>query len=172
MSAPAGRGPGRPWHREPLMWLVVGVPALTVVAGFATLVLAARGGDTVVRDDFRSDGLALYADPARDAAASAAGARATLAFDAPARQLRATLSLAQGRLPDRLLVLLSHGARAELDRMTTLRRLHGGAYAGTLDALPDGRWAVELTPPDRGWRLRGEFAGPAALVELRAARAR
>lgn len=168
MSAPAGRGPAQSWYREPLMWLVVGVPALTVAAGTVTLVLAMLGSDVVVHDDFRKEGLAIYADPTRDAAAAAAGARAILSFDGPARQLRATVSLERGRLPDRLLVVLSHATRAELDQMVSLRRVNDG-YLGTLGPLPDGRWYVELTPPSRGWRLRGEFAGLQRVVDLRAA---
>lgn len=35
----------RPWWREPMLWLVVGGPALVVVAGVATAVLALRGAD-------------------------------------------------------------------------------------------------------------------------------
>lgn len=35
----------RPWWREPMMWLVVGGPALVVVAGLATAVIALRGAD-------------------------------------------------------------------------------------------------------------------------------
>ncbi len=166
MSARVVSGAGRPWYREPLMWLVVGVPALTVVAGIVTLVLATTGGDVVVRDDLRREGLAIYADPARDAAAAAAGARASLSFDASAGQLRATVSLERSELPDRLLVVLSHEARAELDRMVSLRRVND-AYTGPLEPLPGGRWYVELTPPNRGWRLRGEFAGSQRIVELR-----
>ena len=30
----------RPWHREPMVWLTIAIPALTVVAGFVTLWLA------------------------------------------------------------------------------------------------------------------------------------
>ena len=161
----AREGGGGSWYREPLMWLVVGVPALAVAAGFVTLLLATVGGDVVVRDDFRREGLAIYADPARDAAALAAGARASLAFDADGRQLRATVSLERGQLPDRLVVVLSHGGRAELDRMVNLRGAHG-AYAGAREPLPDGRWYVELTPPARGWRLRGEFTAGQDTVEL------
>jgi hypothetical protein len=29
------------WYREPMMWLVLGIPAATVVAGVITIVLAA-----------------------------------------------------------------------------------------------------------------------------------
>lgn len=164
MNMPAG--PGQPWYREPLMWLVVGVPALTVAGGLVTLLLATRGSDAVVRDDYRREGLAIYADPARDQAAVAAGARASLSFDGTAQQLRATVSLERGTLPDRLLVVLSHATRAEFDRMITLKRMNGG-YQGSLAPLPGGRWYVELTPPSRDWRLRGEFAGSQREVELR-----
>jgi len=30
----------RPWHREPMVWLTIAIPAATVVAGFVTLWLA------------------------------------------------------------------------------------------------------------------------------------
>jgi len=37
--------PALPWWRVPTVWLVIGGPALVVVASLATLVLAVRGGD-------------------------------------------------------------------------------------------------------------------------------
>lgn len=42
--------PTLPWWRVPMVWLVIGGPALVVVASIATLVIALRGGDTPVRD--------------------------------------------------------------------------------------------------------------------------
>ena len=38
--------PALPWWRVRMVWLVVGGPAVVVVASFVTLVLAVRGGDT------------------------------------------------------------------------------------------------------------------------------
>jgi hypothetical protein len=147
------------------MWFVVGLPATVVIAALFTLFLAARGSDDVVRDDFRKEGLAIYADPARDAAAAAAGARATLVIDSAGGSLRATVTLERGTPPGTLLVLLSHATRAEFDRMVTLQGTDG-QYQGSIDALPPGRWYVEVTPPDRSWRLRGDFRDPAAAIEL------
>jgi hypothetical protein len=147
------------------MWFVVGLPATVVLAALFTLFLAARGSDDVVRDDFRKEGLAIYADPARDAAAAAAGARATLVIDSAGGRLRATVTLERGMPPGTLLVLLSHATRAEFDRMVTLQGA-GGHYQGGMDALPPGRWYVEVTPADRSWRLRGDFRDPAAAIEL------
>ncbi len=61
-----------PWWRFPMMWLVVGGPLLVVVASFATLFLAVRGGDTPVRDAERTPAAPLKpAVQARNHAATA-----------------------------------------------------------------------------------------------------
>ena len=41
--------PQLPWWRVAMMWLVVGGPALVVVAAVATTVIAVRGGDVPLR---------------------------------------------------------------------------------------------------------------------------
>jgi hypothetical protein len=38
----------RPWHREPMVWLTISIPALTVVAGFVTLWIAMAHNDDSV----------------------------------------------------------------------------------------------------------------------------
>jgi len=144
----------RPWHREPWVWLIIAIPALTVVAGFVTLTLAIRGGDEVVTDDFRKEGVAIYRDPRRDAAAVERGVLSTLSIDRDSGRIAATLSMERGELPAELLLLLSHGTRAELDHLVVLRREAGG-YGARLEALEAGRWYLELTPRDRAWRLKG-----------------
>ncbi len=166
MTAPTGR-PAARWNSVPLMWFVVGLPLAVVVAGFVTLAIAIRSSDVVVRDDFRKEGLAIYADPGRDAAAAALGAAAALTVDAASGSIRVELSVARGQLPDALVVVLSHATRAEYDRMVTLR-LADGAYSGHTAALPPGHWYVEVTPPERGWRLRGDFRDAADAVRLTA----
>ena len=67
--------PKLPWWRVPLVWLVVGGPALVVVAGFATLVIAVRGGDTPLQ----------RAQPAQAAGAMAPATQARNHAAAPAR---------------------------------------------------------------------------------------
>ena len=39
-------GPIQPWWRIRMVWLVVGGPAVVVLASFALLFVAVRGGDT------------------------------------------------------------------------------------------------------------------------------
>jgi hypothetical protein len=147
------------------MWFVVGLPLAVVVAAFFTLFLALRASDDVVRDDFRKEGLAIYIDPARDAAAAAAGAHARLVIDAAHGRVQASVTLEHGTPPESVLVLLSHATQAELDRLLTLRG-EGGRYEGSMEALPAGHWYVEITPADRSWRLKGDFRGATAAIEL------
>lgn len=40
----------RPWWREGMVWLVIGGPAVVVVASIATAVVAYRGADEVLRE--------------------------------------------------------------------------------------------------------------------------
>jgi len=42
--------PALPWWRVPMVWLVIGGPALVVVASIATLVIAVREGDVPLHE--------------------------------------------------------------------------------------------------------------------------
>lgn len=44
---------GQSWWRQPMMWLVVGGPAVVVIAAIVTAVIAVRGADPVL--DTRAD---------------------------------------------------------------------------------------------------------------------
>jgi uncharacterized protein len=55
-EAEAGSGP---WWKHPLMWMVVGGPAAVVVAGVATVVIAARQPDPVVAPDYYRRGIEI-----------------------------------------------------------------------------------------------------------------
>jgi uncharacterized protein len=40
--------PNIPWYRLPIVWMVIGGPAIVVVAGFATLAIAIAYPDPVI----------------------------------------------------------------------------------------------------------------------------
>ena len=48
-----------PWWRVPMVWLVIAGPALVVVAGVVTTVLAVSGADVEVRSKARASAPAL-----------------------------------------------------------------------------------------------------------------
>ena len=78
----AGSGPN-PWHREPLVWMVLAIPAAAVVAGAVMLVLANATWDGLVADDYYKRGLEINRSLARDEEAVRLGIHASLAFPGP-----------------------------------------------------------------------------------------
>jgi hypothetical protein len=153
-----------PWYRYPIVWLVIAIPLLTVPAGLTTVWVAMRGADVVVADDFRVDGLAINRDPVRDAAARALAVHATLSV----AEGSVTVALREGgaAVPARLVLLLSHATRATEDREVRLARTGERTFAGDLGSLAAGHWYLELAPPDRAWRLTGDFRQPPQALEL------
>ena len=50
-AAPSHSGPVSPWWRHGMVWLVLGGPAVVVVASLATLVIAVTHPDPVLQRD-------------------------------------------------------------------------------------------------------------------------
>ena len=61
------------WWRIPALWLVIGGPAMVVVAGIATAVIAVRGGDVPLPTGAKAEATAM--SPAAQARNHAAAAR-------------------------------------------------------------------------------------------------
>ena len=161
----AGSGHARPWYREPMVWLVIAIPALTVVGGLTTVVIAHLRSDTLVADEYRKEGLAINRDPTRDLAARRLGVGAELALEGGTLTVR----LAPGRAqpPGQLVVLFSHATNAEQDRLLTLTADAAGVYRAPLAPLARGHWYLEVSPADRAWRLTGEFVDRPGTLALR-----
>lgn len=69
-SVPASAEP--PWWRQPMVWLVIGGPAVVVVAAIATAVIAIRGADPVMTAPAAGSGAERPAIQARNQGAATA----------------------------------------------------------------------------------------------------
>ena len=144
-----------PFWKTPLMWLVIGLPLASVVAGIALVVIASRSGGTdVVRDQVRRVSQIQTADIGPDARARSLGLSAVLrAGDDVLEVIPATGEFAR-TAPLRL--LLQHPSREAEDVELELVPRDTGWRAGhTLDTGHD--WVVQLAPSDGAWRLHGRL---------------
>ena len=158
----------RPWYREPMLALVIGLPLAAVVASIATLVIAARGPGDAMEHGVRRVAQAQTADLAPDYEAARLGIEATLAIDADGT---VALQFESGESPAGPLALtLRHGTDPSRDRVVTLERRDGTRFGGRLP-LPRAAGAYNLTlaPPDGGWRLVGRLDAGSRRVALQAA---
>ncbi|KAF0101983.1 MAG: hypothetical protein FD187_134 [bacterium] len=153
MSQPTQRA----WWKEPMVWLIAGLPATAVVASFATYFIAAHKPDPLVKEGYQKQGMTVVNTDAKlDEAASALGLQAEISVE----RGRFMVAL-QGRLespPASLKLFVAHPTDAARDRVVQLFRSAQGDYAGELADAPLGRHRIVLEPDDRVWRLAGEFS--------------
>ncbi len=149
----------RPWYREPLVWMLIAIPASAVVAGFVTLALAIATRDGLVVDDYYWRGKEINRLLARDREASVRGLEAQVRFDEQRGLLAVRLHAAKAtEFPPALRFSLLHATRAGLDREVAIARAPDGNYYAPLPAVPAGRWHVQLET--ERWRLIGRLATP------------
>jgi len=148
MSAPPIHAHRPPW-REPLVWMVFGIPGLTIVAGLFTWWIAAQRADSNVAEDYYKRGLAINRSLERESHAQSRGLAADVSLHG-ANDLRLRLS-GSGDLPASVTVLLVHPVRAEQDRRLTLDRQPDGSYRTVSPLVGAGTWGFAIETPD--WRL-------------------
>jgi len=155
--------------REPLVWLVVGLPLAAVSAGISTLVIAIRaGGADVVSDPVQRTVQVQQADFSADQAASAAHLHGRLHRN-PDGMIELELKLDEDPAP-LLLLQFSHPTNADEDRQLALMPSGAGRWKGQLpDTSTAQDWNLRLMPGDARWRLRGRWQAGADDAELGAA---
>ena len=155
------------WWR-PELWLVLGIPGLTILGGLLTLALAA--GDLSAdgeHEGARRTAQMQTADLAPDAAAARAGLRAQLRIDRASGLVRVQLPQAIATRDD-LEVDFLHGLQAGRDLHARLQP-RGGAWVATLAPDPRSRWRVVLADRERRWRLVGTLPRGGATLSLQPA---
>ena len=152
----------RPWYREPLVWMVLAIPATAVLGGAVMLVLANVTWDGLVADDYYRRGMQINRSLARDAEAARLGLGATLVFPGPGA-VEVHLTGASGAAASgggRLTLRFAHATRSGADVRVTMSRSAGGVWRGALPSLPSGKWYVQLA--SERWRLAAPVRMPPA----------
>lgn len=163
MTSPDPTHP-QPWYRQFWPWFLIALPALSVIGGIATVVVATSSPHSMVVDDYSRIGLATHRKLERDRRAADLGLGAEIGLSAETGEVRVRLN-GSGLRPERLVMNLSHPTLPGADQRLFLTG-DGETYGGRLQGPLTGRWYVQLTPPDGEWRLAGEIDGAAATFRL------
>jgi hypothetical protein len=142
-----------------MVWLIVGLPALSIVMGTIYAVIAFRVFDGVVVDDYSKRGRAINRVLARDRTAGEAGLEASVGLDPRTGSLEMRLDAAVAEaLPASVRLQFLHATRAGVDRATEMRRGDDGRYRGEIAALAPGKYHLQLET--ESWRLVGQLLSP------------
>ena len=156
-----------PWYREPLVWMVVAIPAAAVIAGAVMLVLANATWDGLVAEDYYERGMQINRSLARDAEAARLGLEATVSFPVPGTveaRLSGVDGVAAAVTGPRLDLRFARAGRAGADVEISMSRDTDGTWRGVLPALPSGKWYVEFG--NEQWRLAAPVRMPASTEKL------
>ncbi len=145
----------QPFWKTPIMWLVIGLPLLSVVAGVSLVIIATRSGGTdVVSDDVRRVSQIQTADLAPDAQARTLGLSAVLRADEGVLEVIPATGEFDRAAPLRL--VLQHPSRGSEDLSLELPPSDTG-WRLQRELDHDHDWIVELAPGDGAWRLHGRL---------------
>ncbi len=155
--------------RNPMLWLIVGLPAAVIVAGFATLAIAiTSGGNDAISDNVRRTAQIQTTELGPDERAAALTLSAVLSVHTTDGAQGLELLPASGALFDGasvegralraqpLRLLLQHPTRAAEDReLRLLPTTNGWRVASTLDGSHD--WRLQVLPEGGAWRLHARL---------------
>ena len=148
-----------PWYKQFWPWVVFGLPACSVIAGITSVVIAVTHRDSLVRDDWYTDGMAVNRRLAADDHARALGMVASLSVDPDSGEVTLLLEGVGSEALRQLDLELSHATHAERDRVLRLQQVEIGIYRGQLEPQLAGHWYATLRPGARGDPLAND--GPA-----------
>jgi len=148
----------RPVWKEPMVWLIAGLPATVVVASFVTYYIAATNIDPLVNAGYHKEGLAPIQDTTKYQRAAELAINGELVIHDGVAEIMLTGRMEA--LPSGLELLLQHPSDAAQDTKILFSDRGAGLYAGLLPASLSGKRQWILEPEDRSWRLSGELALP------------
>lgn len=154
----------RATHREPMVWLIIALPAASVVAGLMLVATAVRsGGADEVTDKVQRHAQIQLTELGPDQRARAMNAVVILRIDPGSIEVLPV----SGNLPrDRTLVLdLNHPTDASRDlRLVLLPSNQGWHVSARIDTSHD--WIARLGPVDGAWRVLGRVQGGGRATRL------
>ncbi len=149
--------PVRRWFQEPMVWMVIAIPATAVVVGMLMLSLSVRHYDGLVADDYYKRGQEINRSLERDQQARqyAISAKLQTVADEIVLDLHHDGRLVQ---PATLDLHLFHRTRTGRDHSVVLTAGPDGFYRGALGGEISGRFVVQLESTK--WRVSGEIEWP------------
>ena len=152
--------PTTAWYTHRWPWLLMLGPAIVVVAGIVTGVVAYQKQDAMVVDDYYKRGKTINLDLRRDRVATAMKLSFAGAVEASGKVLHGTMSSfgKPYRAPFR--ISLAHATIPAKDISVLVTPDAQGQFAVAMPGLEQGRWQVSIEASGREWRLTSEWRWP------------
>ena len=158
----------KPWYRQFWPWFLIAIPMSSVVMGVIMITLALDGEDSLVREDWYKDGMAINKRLDKQQLALSRGIKAFLTLDKDSGALFIRTRNLGENLDTELVLRLIHPTIKDQDKTLQLFLTPDKRFYTKLNRIPQGRYYVQLTTPDETWEIDSSlnFANPVKNVEL------
>lgn len=157
--------PGRAFWREPMVWLVLGLPLATLLASAAMIALALRDPADASGSVTHRIAQMQMEDLSADREAARRGLQARFHADAARGELRIVFEPDVAALQT-LELALRHPTRADSDRIVPLRRDGLQWHGQTRPWAATQAWDLQLVDGAGVWRLRGRLMPASSMAVL------
>lgn len=148
-----------PWHKQPLVWMIISIPLSAVFMGVIIMYLAVTTDDGLVVDDYYKKGMTINRVLEKEHMARRMALSASVDIDANSGFI--TVVFDKGGLndyPSQLKLALKHAAKQQLDLYLILQKGIKNNYVGSIaNGVQQGIWHIELSNVSEdsvaSWRL-------------------
>lgn len=143
----------KPWHKHPLVWMMIAIPFSAVIMGVVMIWLAVDTDDGLVADDYYKQGLEINDVISLDERATELKLNAVISFNVTDRVINLKFDKGLlGNYPETLQLKFQHATHADSDVHVALSHGINDSYIGYLErALSEGVWYFEVSDDD--WKL-------------------
>jgi len=155
---------------NPVLLLTIGLPAVAVLASFATLAVTLTHPESELPEQYHWEGFQLDRDFSRAERATQLDVRAEVTGLDQGGACALILS-SRGVAPQTLRLTMAHATMPSRDSHLEFHRLRSDSdgstlYSGRCSALTAGHWRVELADTDGTWSLRDTVQGTVSRMSL------
>ena len=152
--------PTTPWYTHRWPWLLMLGPAVVVVAGILTGIVAYQKQDAMVVDDYYKRGKTINLDLRRDRVATSMKLAFAGKLEGNRKVLRGTLTSFGKAYRAPFRIGMSHATIPAKDFSLIVTPDAQGDFAVPMTGLEQGRWQVVIEAAGREWRLTSEWRWP------------
>ncbi len=156
MNSPLNKSnePTTSWHKEPWMFLVMGVPIAAICWGVVIVTLAMNGKDSLVSDSYYKDGMAYTENREFRDKAKRLQIKAEVTFNDG--EIRSTIAGYLDEQPSFLRIQLIHPTLETEDETVLLQKMADGSYLGQAETNHIGKRKLWLQSPEQEWMIKDE----------------
>jgi hypothetical protein len=151
----------KPWHKEFWFWFIFGLPATVVVASLITVYIAFKNADSLVKDDYYSEGLAINRELGRQKVANELGINVQLNIDLVSGEVIAVISSNEAIVDggeQNLNIEFIHPTNMKRDFSLPLASVSEQKFYAQLESKIQGKWYLQIdgVKPEP-WQLKTEI---------------